>query len=516
MNNIPENNNQLEPTIDNEDIFENSTIFSAPKEHAKKSTDFKKKKYLPAILASILAVVILAGSIFAIIKFIPERTEEETSEPSFQEIEVLTANSSDFKLVNIINTNGNFKLFPKESSDTVTWYIEGFKEGILDSSSIAYVVDDLAAITASREVTQRTAKDCGLDKPSVKAEITDKNGKKFSVLFGSESPDKSGYYLKLSTSDKIYVVSTYLYETVNFTAVSLGNTNILPALDITSVSAKYKGDDGLLASCDKITLSGKNFSKPVVIEPNYDKMVSVYAPYNITSPTKRAAENVEGVFEIFKSGVTVMGVYAVDKTAASLKKFDLDKPDLTAKIEVEGKTLTYKFKLQGDGYYAAVCDTDPLIKQVDAQAIPFVDYKISDYYSSWVCLNGIDNLKSFSVTVDGKTHTFSIKANPEEKEDQLYFVNYNGRELSSPKFQEFYKSCIGLMCSDFTIDKASENDKITFVYTYNDDIGGSQKVEFKKVSESKYQYFVDGEAMGKITASSLRKIEKSLEALIKE
>ena len=515
MSNLPENNSF------NEELDEslNSTVFSAPQEHKKKAENIKKKKYLPAILAAILAVAILAGSIFAIIKFIPEKKDDETSEPSFQEIEVLKANSSDFKTINILNSNGFFKLFAKEAKDedaTIFWYVEGYEEGMLDSSSVSYIADSLASITASREVTQRTAKDCGLEKPSLKADITDKNGKTFSVIFGDESPDKSGYYLKLSTSDKIYVVDEYLYQAIDFTDASLGNTNILPAFDLFDISSKYKGDDGTLASCDKLTLTGKNFSQPLVIEPNRDEMVAIYAAFNITSPQKRAAENVEGVFEIFKSGVTVSGVYALDKKAGTLKKFGLDNPDLTAKMEVEGRTLTYKFKLQGDGSYAAICDNDKLIKKVEADAIPFIDRKTSDYYSTWVCLNGIDKLKNFAITVNGETHSFSIKANPEEESDNLYFVKYKGRTIKSPDFQEFYKTCIGLNCSDFTTDKISAESSITVVYTYNDDIGGSQKVEFKKFSETKYQYYVDGVAMGKVTASSLRKVEKALESLVAE
>lgn len=523
MNNIPENEKLVEHVLEDETVTDNSTVFSAPQEHSKKAEDFKKKKLLPVVLVAILVVAILLGSTFAVIKFIPEKTDgDETSTPTIEDIEVLNLNSNDFKTVNISNSNGIFKLFStKDKSDNdedvaASWYIEGYAQGLLDPSSVGYIAESLAKISASREVTKRTASDCGLDKPLIKADITDNNGKSFSISLGDESPDKSGYYLKLSNSDKIYVVNPDLMETLNFTDVSIADTSILPAFDITDISSDYKGDDGLLASCDKLTLTGKNFSEPLVIEPNRDKTVAVYAAFNITSPTKRAAENVDGVFEIFKSGVTVSGAYSLNKKPTALSEFGLDKPDLTARMEIEGKSHTFKFKLQKDGSYAAVCDGVELIKKVEADAIPFINKKTSDYYSDWVCLNGIDNLKSFTVKLNGETHVFSIKANPAEDSEQLYFINYNGKELKSGDFQEFYKSCIALTCSDFTTDKVTAKPTFTYIFTYNDDIGGSQTVEFTKFSETKYQYSIDGEAMGKVTASSLRNIENALKNLIKE
>ena len=64
----------------------------------------------------------------------------------------------------------------------------------------------MASIDASRKITEKTAAECGLETPKIKVDVVTNDKGEFSVLLGGESPDKSGYYLKLSTSEDIYLV----------------------------------------------------------------------------------------------------------------------------------------------------------------------------------------------------------------------------------------------------------------------------------------------------------------------
>lgn len=531
MNKIPENENI------NDDVSENvtestentesdfSTVFSAPAVHEKSSNDIKKKKLLPKITAAFLSVAVLIGGTFAVIKFIPEKEDDSSSTPTIENIEVLSLDSNDFKTVTVTNSNGTFKLYSEvkesdssdssDSTSTVTWYMEGYDDGILDSTSISSIADSVAVISASREVTQKIATDCGLEKPTVKADVLTAENEEFSVLLGNESPDKSGYYLKLSNSDKIYVVESTLMETLNFTDVSLANTNIMPSFPLEDVDKKYLGDDSLLTSCDKITLTGENFSEPLVIEPyDFEELNTYYSTFKITSPTKRVAENVDGIFEIFKSGVTVSGAYALDVSAKTLKFFGLDTPYLTVTMEIGKEKMTFKFSPQADGSYAAVCDGAVIVKKVDAEAIPFINYKTSDYFSDWICLNNIGDLKQFTFRFGDNSYTFDIKANPDEESESPYIVTLNGNSIDCESFQDFYQDCIALTCSDFTSDKLSGEPDYSLVFTFKDDIGGKQTVEFTRYSETKYQCNVDGITLGKLTAASLKKLETSLETLL--
>ena len=529
MNNIPENENL---NISNEAITEEalqddfSTVFSNPTEHKKSAADFKKKRFLPKVIACFLVVALLAGSTFAVIKLIPEKEDGEISSPVIEEIEVLSVKSEDLKEITIHNNNGVFKLYSvvdkststssdsTDTSKTVTWYVDGYKEGLLSTSSIGNIASAVGMVSASREVTERTAAECGLENSKIKAIATDNNGKKFTILLGNESPDKSGYYFKVEDSDKIYVVDPTVKETLDFTPVSLANTDILPAFPLEDISSTYKGEDGTLASFDTLTLSGKNIPDPLIIKQMTNLETTVMSAYKITSPSNRIAENLDGIISVFKSGISVTGAYALDVSAKTLSSFGLNNPDFTAVMEIEGKSHTFKFKLQADGGYAAIYNGSNIVKKVEADSIPFVNNKTSDFYSDWVSLNYIDDLKSFTFKANGKTHQFDLEKNPDEEAEDIYIVTYNGKTLKSSPFQDFYQDCISIKCADFTTDKVNTDSDYAIIYTFIDGKGKTETVEFKQFSATKYQYSINGTPLGKVTTSSLKSLEKSLNKLI--
>ena len=526
MSNIPENTEQqLENAEANASEQEFSTVFSDPTEHKKTSATPKKKKRLPVAIASVLAVAMLIGGTVAVVKLIPEKEEDTPPASELGNIEVLNMDSDDFKTVTVTNTNGTFKLYSeKQTSDSdssnsteiTNWYLDGYDKELLSTSRASSPVSAVSVITASREITEKTAAECGLENPTVKADVITADDGEFSVLIGADSPDNSGCYLKLSTSDKIYLVDSSVKSELVFDALYFANTDTMPAFPLTDDMGDYKDDSGALATFDSLTISGKNFPEKVVIVPNKDSLISQYAAFVITSPIRKIADNVDSLFTLFKSGLSVTGAYSYDTSAASLKTFGLDSPDFVATMSIKGKTLTYKFKLQEDGGYAASCDGERLIKKVSADSLGFINYRAKDLYSSWVCLNNISDLKGFSVKTPDKTYEFGITPVEDEESENDYIITYNGETIDTDKFKDFYQECISLACNDFTVDSLTEQPEYVITFDFNDDIGGKNVIEFVKSSATKYQYYSDGVAGGKVTASSLKKIIKSLTELVGE
>ena len=522
MSDFPEKENieeTTEPTLTPEE--EGSTVFSDPAEH-KKTAVKQKKRLLPKVIAAVLAVGVLAGGTVAVIKLIPER-EEDTSTPSIETISVLDMKSDDFKSVTVTNENGTFKLYSVEetetsdssdtssSESTVNWYLDGYDREVIDSSAAGSIAGYAASLEAVREVTSKSAAECGLENPTVKADVVKNDGSEFSILVGSESPDNTGTYVKLSTEEKIYITETDLKGNFTFDALSLAETGSVPGITVTDDMKDYKGDDGALSSFDTITLSGKNYPEKVVLAPNTDENLSAYAAYMTVSPTKRIADNVDGIFGLFQNGVSASGAYSFDTSVSSRKNLGFDNPDLTATIKVGSVTQTYSFKQQGDGDYAVWYDGAKLIKKVSASSLSFIDYKVNDYYASWVCLQSINELSNFTVKTPDKTYSFDIVYDDSEDAEETYVITYEGTKLVAENFQNFYQECISLSCSDYTIDKVINEPAMSFVFTYSDTSREKTAVEFKKASETKYQYSIDGIDMGKINSSSLNKILRQVE-----
>lgn len=522
MSDFPEKENieeTTEPMLNPEE--EGSTVFSDPAEH-KKTAVKQKKRLLPKVIAAVLAVGVLAGGTVAVIKLIPER-EEESSAPSIKTISVLDMKSDDFKSVTVTNENGTFKLYSVEetetsdSSDTssskptVNWYLDGYDREVIDSSAAGSIVGYAASLEAVREVTSKSTADCGLENPTVKADVVKNDGSEFSILVGSESPDNTGTYVKLSTEEKIYITETDLKGNFTFDALSLAETGSVPGITVTDDMKDYKGDDGALSSFDTITITGKNYPEKVVLAPNTDENLSAYAAYMTVSPTKRIADNVDGIFGLFKSGVSASGAYSFDTSASARKNLGLDNPDLTATIKVGSVTQTYSFKQQEDGDYAVWYDGAKLIKKVSASSLSFIDYKVNDYYASWVCLQSINELSNFTVKTPDKTYSFDIVYDDSEDAEETYVITYEGTKLVAENFQNFYQECISLSCSDYTVDNLSGEPAMSIIFTYSDASREKTAVEFKKAGETKYQYSIDGIDMGKINSSSLNKILRQAE-----
>lgn len=531
MDNMPEKDNLNQPEVG--EAFENdefSTVFSDPTEHRKTADNVKSKKRIPIVIASLLAVAVLIGSTVAVIKFIPEKEEETVSSSVMEEIKVIDKKSDDFKTITVKNSKGTFKFYSvtekKESdsssssasssaaTETVTWYLDGYDKDLLDTSNVSTVASAAASVSASREITKLSLEECGLDNPVITVEVEPEEGEKFTLLIGSESVDKSGYYLKVSDSDKIYLVGTDVWGSFEFEALSFASSEALPGFTVTEDMKDYVDENSGLYKFDKLTVSGVNFPEEIVIEMNTDDKLAEFATYMITSPSKRIADNIDGVFNIFKSGVTASGGYSFDVSKESLASVGLDKPDITLSMTIGKQSLTYKFKLQADGDYAVVCDGAKLIKKVSASNVPFANYRVSDFYSTWVALISIDDLKGLQIKTPDKTYEFGIKANPDEEAEDGYIINLGDKDIDCSAFQSFYQECISLSCTDFEVAKLSAEPEYEMAYIYKD--GSKFTVKFTKSGETRYQYSIDGVDTGKVNSSAIKKMVKELQELVSE
>lgn len=339
-----------------------------------------------------------------------------------------------------------------------------------------------------------------------------KDGTELSLLIGNTSPDSTGTYIKLSTDDKIYINDASVDSSLEFDALSLAATDALAGVTVTDAMSDYTDDNGALASFDTITLSGAKFPEKLILAPNTDENLSDYAAYITLAPTKRIADKVDGIFEFFKSGTTVSGAYSFDTSAAERKRIGLDSPDLIAEIKIGGLTQSYSFKQQADGDYAVWYDGCKLIKKLSASGIEFINYTVNDYYSSWVCLQSINELSGFTLKTADKTYSFGIVYDDSEDAEETYVITYNGNKLTAENFQSFYQECISLSCTDYTVDEANNGAvEVTMVFTYSDTSRENTVVEFVKSGAAKYQYSINGIKMGKINSSALNKVVKYAE-----
>lgn len=532
MSNLPENENQQLNEAE-----EMSTVFSTPTAHKKAADDKKKVNRFYVIVSVFLAVAILVGGTIGIIMKIDKREDDTVEDLTISEIKVplLSANADEIDPdtitnLSITNKSGSYKLYSVKEKDTgasssssrvVNWYVDGIDRDLIDTYSTSNIVTSLCDITAFKEITSKSSKDCGFDNPLATANLTFESGEKVKILLGNQSPDGSGSYLKVEGVEKIHLVNSSVIDTLQSSVYELANNNPIGSFPISSDMGDYVGSDGLLGKFEKLTVTGKNFPKPVVIEEQPNEQLVDLIGYVTTSPTSHIADGIDDIFNAFKSGINISGTYSFDKSDASVKKFGLDNPDFVATMEVKGVKHTIKFKQQAkdenetDVYYAVISDDSKLIQKVNVGSIPFVNQVTKDFYSSWVCLISIDDISAFTVEGPKGVHKFEIADVEDQESDIKYNITHNGEKFDTQTFQDLYFEVVSLPCNDYTIDNVAHNPEYTFTFDFESGKSGKNVVTFVKVSETRYQYYSDGVAMGKVTMTDLSKVIKMLEKVTK-
>lgn len=502
MDNIPENN--LPNTV-NEDA--ESTIFSAPKEHndAPKKSGGRLKK----VIAALLCVAVLIGGTIAVIKLIP--VLEETVIDNDKSETVVALKSDDFTKVTLKNGDKTLVMTSTitegKDSSSVTWTLDGYDADLIDSYNVGQTVSELANITALRKM-KNTSSDYGFDAPKATATFEGRGDTKgFTVTIGNESPDMRGYYLKTTLSENVYLVENTEIQEIFNDDLHYAVNDKLGGFTEDSDNVEYF-TDGTLSLYDTLEVRGKNYPVPLRVEKNDDDS---YIAFQIVSPMNRYAYDTKDFLLAFGQGITCAGSYSFDKSDASLKKFGLNDPFMTATITIAGKSLTYKIAKVDDTYAAVVCDGAPMIRKVALENLSFIDNKATDYYYKTPIVENIKDVSNIifekgATKIEFKLWYETVKAESEDEEDEeVFHVSYKGKELDGSNFKKYYMQLLSVSNVDYDTKEISGGYDSVMTFKHNN--GTKDTVlGFKKYSEQRWQYYVNGEASGIITSNDYSKI----------
>ncbi|MBR5473518.1 MAG: DUF4340 domain-containing protein [Clostridia bacterium] len=534
--------NELEqPLVDenvNEDASsvideEESTVFSAPKEHKPKN-NFALGVILGTVLGKLfphlvissmavklisafLAVAILVGGTFAIIKLVPEITDEEV-ESTFETISVIKADSETFDSVTVKNEHGDFKFVLQKiitgENNTATntyWTIEGVDHSKLSESKVSSVINSAAEVTATLEVDKKV-EECGFEKPLVKVSVVSTD-ESYTFIVGDKSPDGFGHYFTVEGSNKVYVVGYDAFSDFEFSLLDVSNTSSIEATVFESDTSSNKEADGSYAYFDSLKISGKLFPEMITIINNPDDSETAgLTPYIITTPTKRYADStsLSSPVALFSSTTAIDGNYALDITDETLKLFGLDNPDAIITMTINGESKTFKFALVDESYCAIVYDGATMIRKAYISSFDFLSFKPEDFYYKSLFMNSINDITGLILTDNDGEVKFDIYDKEDSDSGSTYTACVGDKNVTKG-FYGYYNDFVNIQCSNFEVVKVSGKPNCTIRFTFHK--GEDKVVEFYKVSETAYQYRIDGIDMGKITSSAYNKMIKNLRTI---
>lgn len=498
------NENKLDTELEASTIFAKNTSLEKPI----KVVSGKKKRARLLIVLSTVALIAIGG-LLAVSYLIPD--EEEAGESASTTIKVKSILADDISKIEISNSYGNLVFTSKviegedtasSSSTTVEWSLEGYDASLIASSSISSAADSLATFYATREMTDRTL-DYGFNEPTVTATVTLRSGEGYTVTVGRMSPDSSGYYLKVSGDEKIYLVSSGTVDNYNTTPEKLANQVIVntPVLgdDTKTADKKYFDDEGNLAAFDSIALSGPKYGKAVTLLPLEDNEMAKYV-IDMGSYTRYAdTDAVTEMFGIMTNGLVAIETYKLNPTAADIAKYGLGSPEVSIRLKYgSGETALVASMYDTENeYYAVMVEGLDGIYAVTADALSMLELGIKDFYNDFVFLEYLRDFSGIEVVTAEKTYNFGITYDEEEEEIS---ATESGKSVDSELMSAYYQHFTTVMPEEMD-SYASGETAFKAVFTYADSSKGSRTFELVKQSERRYLVKIDGIEMGLVNST---------------
>lgn len=200
---------------------QNYSIFDDPKNHAE-----SKKRVSKTVLLTVCIVVValIGGLAIAANKLLPEETEQTDDSALFGSFSVVEISADTVASVTVENKNGSFEFKPQtktvesdsDSYETTVWYVTGVEGELTDTTLTESIIKAATSVTAMREITEKTAADCGFNEPYCQATVITNDSKAYTLLIGDESPDGFGVYIKVADSDKIYLADSSVLSSFEF------------------------------------------------------------------------------------------------------------------------------------------------------------------------------------------------------------------------------------------------------------------------------------------------------------
>ncbi len=432
------------------------------------------KLYRNAIILLVI-VALLVGAYFLVRNMKTEDeplAENETSEKltdyAIDAIESVTLN----------NTDGTFVIVKKDQD----WALSSPADLRYDSAILSSIATNAAAITTSKEIEANAAdlSIYGLDKPA-KVTVKTTDGKETVVEIGNPTATKSGYYVKLAGTNKVYTVDSYAGNLLTAGRNVMRKTAMF---DFTS---------------DKIKSLAMSRNGEILFASAFDEKESVWT---MTTPIKGTV-NESAVSPMLEALATTSITEFVESDPKDLSLYGLDKPKYEFVFNAEGKEYKLMLgddKLKNYEIYAKLEGSDE-VYAISLTTYTFLDKPLKEILRIFAYIVNIDQVKSIDLIMDGKTTSITIdvykdaEGNKDYDKDKFYIngIDATGKdEEGSQPFRKLYQAFVGVGLDEIDTEGKPEGAAdITIDYTLVD--GSKMKVEFIPKDENLYYVVKNGE-----------------------
>jgi hypothetical protein len=460
------------------------------------------------------AALVLGGAVFAVNKLGGTGSSSSAADSS-ETIELISKTSSDVVSMTVTNKNGSYTIIPmptgtigsssSSTSSSLNFTVKEISGCPINTDRTNAVVQNGISLGALKNIGKvDNLSEFGLTDPQATVEVKYKDGSEFGYKLGNTTASDTGtYYMCGLDSDNVYVVA--VDNGILEASTYFVKTEMLSVSPDTSDSSSSTNPQNVF---HKITLTGKNFPTPVVIE-DIDEMPTIVSPakYEVD------AQNVSDLQGVLGS-LTADSAVVTNPDDAALKKYGIDNPTVKAVYSVnkENHTLTIGNK-SSNGYYAMVDNINVIFDVSAADVSPLTDINLFKLRSKLIFVPNITTVKKIEITSSGKTDVINVSrtenAESSTEDNKVYdykVTGTNGNELDySKNYKKAYQELIGLVIYDQTDKMPTGTPAITVKYSFFDKLDTTTLALYATDSRH-YTAVLDGTLYGLCTKNDVENV----------
>ena len=463
----------------------------------------KMTKSVKSMIALGSVLIVLGGVAIGWNVLMKDDIDETSDTSSSSEIygsgiELIRKDPATINKIEIVNTTGEYNVLRTQKAETnegkSVYTIEGYEDLLLDTSVLWTLSNNLSNVSSNSIVAENSdeVSKYGLDEPAVTAVVYLDSGDTVKFYVGDVSPVSSNTYFMLDGDDKVYTVSSSLFDNYRKGKDDFVSLTVLeePAEDLYPIVnyVKVERDDleyDILVEYDKKTddnnYRGGTSAAHVLTEP-ISAYLSVENSVNVTN----------GIF-----GLTADSFYAIKPDENDIAEAGLAEPFCTVTVDCDDGN-NYKFYMSepftdedGLEYHYAMLDGNNVIYKVSAESAVWGTVQLVDFTSKIVFGSNVWDIDA--MTVSGKDYdTIEFECEGSSKED--FTVKKDGKDFEMERFRLFYAFLISAPGEEFAIGKTVPDTEPSASITVKDSyLEQTYTVEFYDDTALRSLIVIDGE-----------------------
>ena len=392
-----------------------------------------------------------------------------------------------------------------------TWKLVSLEGGTppggieLDQSRIQYMSYSLASIWVEQVIdeTPSDVSQYGLDKPSYRASITDSAGQKVEYLLGNMTPSRTFYYIMEAGDPRVYSISPYTAEYMQFTLDSIRQRSLFPLFEPSELT--------------QLRVESSRF-KPIEISlkpktPILD-LTGLFSTHFITSPYTHTRGVNSEAFDNWVAPFNDLSIEDfVDDSPSSLKPYGLDDPvRIFLRTEDESLDLLIGNELDGKRY-AKLAGAPGVFTLYGMESV--VNVKPFTLINKFAILVYIDSVDNLSISGGEKNLSADFRGTGD---DAVYYLNGKKTEMSS--FKTFYQAVIGLLVDTEypgpARQQSEDSAELTIEFRLNNPPGERVAITLIPYNRDFYALKQYGATEFLVSRSQVRRIYETADAVIYE